>query len=97
MEGDISLADLNEGTESGQSKVLSSFVCSDYSSAQYREDLQKFRKMALESQVQVSSEYSGLTNEYGQNPSGSSSEGQQTTQEMLQNVEKETEDVKKSS
>lgn len=97
LEGDISLADLNEGTESGQSKVLSSFVCSDYSSAQYREDLQKFRKMALESQVQVSSEYSGLTNEYGQNPSGSSSEGQQTTQEMLQNVEKETEDVKKSS
>ncbi|KAA8523118.1 hypothetical protein F0562_009541 [Nyssa sinensis] len=50
--------------------------------SQYNEDLKKFRKVALASQQYGSSEYSGPTSEYGLYPSGSSSEGQQTTREM---------------
>lgn len=83
LEGDVSLADLNEGIRPGQSNVYSSHGSSDYDTSQYNEDLKKFRKMALGSQEYgPSSEYSGgPTSDYGLYPSGSSSEGQ-TTREM---------------
>ena len=68
LEGDVSLSDLNES--------------SDYDTSQYSEDLKKFRKMALETQEHGSSEYGVPTSEYGLHPSGSSSEGQQTTRAM---------------
>ncbi|KAF2301218.1 hypothetical protein GH714_020889 [Hevea brasiliensis] len=42
--------------------VYGSYGGLDYSSSQYKEDLKKFRKMALESQEHGSSEYSGVTN-----------------------------------
>ncbi|XP_010103058.2 proline-rich receptor-like protein kinase PERK1 [Morus notabilis] len=82
LEGDVSLADLNEGIRPGQSNVYSSYGSSDYDTSQYNEDLKKFRKVALGSQEYgASSEYSGPTSDYGLYPSGSSSEGQ-TTREM---------------
>lgn len=82
LEGDVSLSDLNEGIRPGHSTVYSSYGSSDYDTAQYNEDMKKFRKMALQSREYGSSEYSGPTSEYGLNPSGSSSEGGQTTREM---------------
>ncbi|KAH9800704.1 proline-rich receptor-like protein kinase PERK1 [Citrus sinensis] len=79
LEGDASLADLNEGIRPGQSSVYGSYGSSDYDTMQYNEDLKKFRKMALNSQeYSASSEYSRPTSEYGLYPSGSSSEGQNT-------------------
>lgn len=78
LEGDVSLSDLNEGIRPGHSTVYSSHGSSDYDTAQYNEDMKKFRKMALQSKEYGSSEYSGPTSEYGLNPSGSSSEGQLT-------------------
>lgn len=81
LEGDVSLSDLNEGIRPGHSTVYSSHGSSDYDTAQYNEDMKKFRKMALQSREYGSSEYSGPTSEYGLNPSGSSSEGQ-VTREM---------------
>ncbi|OMO66721.1 hypothetical protein COLO4_30403 [Corchorus olitorius] len=99
LEGNISLDDLNEGITPGHSTQFGSYGSSDYSSFQYNEDMKKFRKMALESQELGSSEYSGLTSEYGVNPSGSSTEGQiPTTQEMdASKVDKETKDVSQST
>ncbi|XP_022638701.1 proline-rich receptor-like protein kinase PERK1 [Vigna radiata var. radiata] len=85
LEGDVSLADLNEGIKPGHSTMYSSHESSDYDTVQYREDMKKFRKMALGTQEYgASSEYSAATSEYGLNPSGSSSEAQsrQTTREM---------------
>jgi hypothetical protein len=85
LEGDVSLADLNEGIRPGHSSVYSSHESSDYDTQQYKEDMIKFRKMALGTQEYAgSSEYSAATSEYGLNPSGSSSENQsrQTTREM---------------
>ncbi|XP_058763244.1 proline-rich receptor-like protein kinase PERK1 [Vicia villosa] len=85
LEGDVSLADLNEGVRPGHSSVYSSHESSDYDTQQYKEDMIKFRKMALGTQeYAASSEYSAATSEYGLNPSGSSSENQsrQTTREM---------------
>ncbi|KAA8534977.1 hypothetical protein F0562_029980 [Nyssa sinensis] len=83
LEGDMSLSDLNEGIRPGHSTAYSSYGSSDYDTTQYNEDMKKFRKMALGSREYGSSEYSaGPTSEYGLNPSGSSSEGQQTTREM---------------
>lgn len=79
MEGDVSLSDLNEGITPGHSSVYSSNGSTDYDAAQYNEDMKKFRKMALGTQEYGSSGlYSNPTSEYGLNPSGSSSEGQQT-------------------
>ncbi|KAL1554898.1 Proline-rich receptor-like protein kinase perk1 [Salvia divinorum] len=79
LEGDVSLSDLNEGITPGHSTVYSSQGSSDYDTAQYNEDMKKFRKMALGTQEYGSSGlYSNPTSEYGLNPSGSSSEGQQT-------------------
>ncbi|KAI4347122.1 hypothetical protein L6164_007965 [Bauhinia variegata] len=83
LEGDMSLTDLNEGIRPGHSTVYSSHGSSDYDTVQYKEDMKKFRKIALGTQEYgASSEYSGgPTSEYGLYPSGSSSEGQ-TTREM---------------
>uniref|UniRef100_A0A803NZY4 non-specific serine/threonine protein kinase n=1 Tax=Cannabis sativa TaxID=3483 RepID=A0A803NZY4_CANSA len=82
LEGDVSLADLNEGIRPGQSNIYSSHGSSDYDTSQYNEDMRKFRKMALGSQEYgASSEYSAPTSEYGLYPSGSSGEAQ-TTREM---------------
>ncbi|CAI0390001.1 unnamed protein product [Linum tenue] len=82
LEGDVSLADLNEGIKPGHSRMYS-YESSDYDTSQYNEDMKKFRKMALGSkEYGASDEYSGPpTSDYGLNPSGSSSEGQ-TTREM---------------
>ncbi|XP_022714977.1 proline-rich receptor-like protein kinase PERK15 isoform X2 [Durio zibethinus] len=94
LEGNISLDDLNEGIIPGHSTVFGSYESSDYSSTQYREDMKKFRKVALESQELGSSEYSAVTSEYGVNPSSSSSEGQHPTQVMEKSkADKETKDV----
>ncbi|KAJ9190184.1 hypothetical protein P3X46_001412 [Hevea brasiliensis] len=76
--GNMSLDDLSDGITPGHSMVYGSYGGLDYSSSQYKEDLKKFRKMALESQEHGSSEYSGVTSEYGLQPSSSSTEGQQT-------------------
>ncbi|XP_072964305.1 proline-rich receptor-like protein kinase PERK15 isoform X2 [Typha angustifolia] len=81
LEGDASIDELSDGVRPGQSRFFGSYTSSDYDSGQYNEDMKKFRKMALGSQEYSSSQYSAATSEYGQNPSGSSSEGQQT-QEM---------------
>lgn len=80
LEGESSLSDLNEGIRPGHSSVYSSYGSSDYDTAQYNEDLKKFRKMALASQ-EYGSEFSEQTSEYGLYPSGSSGDGQ-TTREM---------------
>lgn len=82
LEGHISLEDLNEGSTPGHSRVFGSFEISGYDSVQYSEDLKKFKKLALETQEQGISEYSGPSSEYGQHPSISTSSGQQNTQEM---------------
>eukprot|EP00257_Ricinus_communis_P015020 XP_015572846.1 proline-rich receptor-like protein kinase PERK15 isoform X1 [Ricinus communis] len=82
LEGNMSLDELSDGITPGHSTVYGSYGSIDYSSSQYKEDLKRFRKMALESQEHVSSEYSGVTSEFGLQPSSSSTEGQQTTQEM---------------
>lgn len=89
LEGDASLADLNEGIRPGQSSVYGSYGSSDYDTMQYNEDLKKFRKMALNSQeYSASSEYSRPTSEYGLYPSGSSSEGQNTREMELGKTKK---------
>ncbi|KAI6671900.1 hypothetical protein NL676_006785 [Syzygium grande] len=82
LEGNLSLSNLNEGIVPGHSRAYSPYGSTDYDSSQYQEDLKKFRMMALESQEQATSEFSGPTSEYGLQPSSSSSGVQQTTQEM---------------
>ncbi|KAK2985309.1 hypothetical protein RJ640_024305 [Escallonia rubra] len=96
LEGDVSLSDLNEGIKPGHSTVYSSHGSSDYDTAQHKEDLKKFRKMALESQEYASSEYSRPTSEYGLNPSGSSSEGQQTGEMQMGRMKKDSRDFQKA-
>ncbi|XP_062148095.1 proline-rich receptor-like protein kinase PERK1 [Alnus glutinosa] len=89
LEGDASLADLSEGIRPGHSNVYSSHGSSDYDTSQYKEDMKKFRKVALGSQEYgASSEYSGPTSEYGLYPSGSSSEGQNTREMELGKIKK---------
>ncbi|XP_074285317.1 proline-rich receptor-like protein kinase PERK15 isoform X2 [Silene latifolia] len=59
---------------------------SDYdSSLQYKENLKKFRKLALESQEQSTGEYSVFTGEHDLPPSTSSTENQRDTQETETN------------
>ncbi|KAJ8553334.1 hypothetical protein K7X08_024012 [Anisodus acutangulus] len=79
LEGNLPLDELNEGLRPGHSGIYESYGSSDFDAAQYKEDLKKFRKMALDSQAQNSSECSGPTSEFGPHPSGSSSEGLRTT------------------
>ncbi|KAF3649673.1 Proline-rich receptor-like protein kinase PERK2 [Capsicum annuum] len=88
LEGNLPLDELNEGLRPGHSGIHESYGSSDFDAAQYKEDLKKFRKMALESsQAQNSSECSGPTSEFGPHPSGSSSEGLRTTQGTRSSVE----------
>ncbi|KAI3463334.1 hypothetical protein Pfo_019997 [Paulownia fortunei] len=83
LEGSLSLDELNEGIRRGYSTICDSHGSSDYDASydttQYKEDLRKFKKMALESLELNTSECSGPTSEFGPRPSGSSSEGLQTT------------------
>ncbi|GER32758.1 PERK1-like protein kinase [Striga asiatica] len=89
LEGDVSLSDLNEGIRPAGHSTESS----DYDTAQYNEDMRKFRKMALTSQEYGSTgQYSNPTSEYGLYPSGSSSEGQQTREMEMRKMKKETRD-----
>lgn len=89
LEGEASLSDLNEGIRPGHSSVYSSYGSSDYDTAQYNEDLKKFRKMALASQ-EYGSEYSEPTSEYGLYPSGSSGDGQTTREMEVRTMKKES-------
>ncbi|KAL0415230.1 UNVERIFIED_CONTAM: Proline-rich receptor-like protein kinase PERK1 [Sesamum latifolium] len=86
LEGNLSLDELSEGVQPGHSGVYDSHGSSDYDASydttQYKEDLIKFRKMALESVEITTSECSGPTSEFGHQPSGSSSEGLGNTQEI---------------
>ncbi|KAL2243339.1 proline-rich receptor-like protein kinase PERK1 isoform X1 [Sesamum indicum] len=88
LEGNLSLDELSEGVQPGHSAIYDSHGSSDYDASydtiQYKEDLIKFRKMALESVEITTSECSGPTSEFGHQPSGSSSEGLRNTQEIQQ-------------
>ncbi|CAA0837257.1 Proline-rich receptor-like protein kinase PERK1 [Striga hermonthica] len=79
LEGKLPLEELKEGIQPGHSGVYDSYGSSDYDASydtmHYKEDLMKFRKMALENLDNNTSEYSGLTSDFGRHPSGSSSEG----------------------
>ncbi|KAL6006234.1 Proline-rich receptor-like protein kinase perk1 [Asimina triloba] len=91
LEGDVSMESLNEGVTPGHSTLYGSYGSSDYDTGMYREDMKKFRKMALGSQEYGSSEYSGrATSEYGLNPSASSSEGQQTSELQMGKMKKDS-------
>lgn len=90
LEGDASLSDLNEGIRPGHSTVYSSHGSSDYDTAQYKDDMRNFRKLALASQDYPSSEYSRPTSEYGLYPSGSSSEGHNTREVELGKAKKDS-------
>ncbi|KAL0905513.1 hypothetical protein M5K25_023937 [Dendrobium thyrsiflorum] len=90
LEGGVPLEELNEGMQPGHSRMHDSYTTntsSDYDSQRYNEAMQKFRTLALRSQVNSSSEYSGTTSEYGLVPSVTSSEGQ-NTREMEMGVMK---------
>ncbi|KAJ8457810.1 hypothetical protein OPV22_030736 [Ensete ventricosum] len=78
LEGDVSLEDLNEGIRPGHSRFYGSYGSSDYDSSQYNDDMKKFRKMALATQEYASGDHCAATNEYGQNPLVSSTEGRQS-------------------
>ncbi|CAH8320247.1 unnamed protein product [Eruca vesicaria subsp. sativa] len=68
LEGDMSIEDLSEGGRAAQNTYLSpGSGSSEYDTRSYSADMKKFRKLALESK-----EYQ--TNEYGLNPSTSTSE-----------------------
>ncbi|XP_076887954.1 proline-rich receptor-like protein kinase PERK1 [Bidens hawaiensis] len=73
LEGNLSLKDLHESIKSANNKLNGSQESSDFDTAQYREELKKFQKMAFESQNN-SSGWSAPTSNFGQQPSGSSSE-----------------------
>ncbi|PWA73773.1 serine-threonine/tyrosine-protein kinase catalytic domain-containing protein [Artemisia annua] len=88
LEGDVSLSDLNEGIRPGHSSAYGSHGSSDYDTAQYNDDMVKFRKMALGTQEYASSEYSRPTSEYGLYPSGSS-EGQDTHEMEMSKYKRE--------
>ncbi|XP_006343065.1 proline-rich receptor-like protein kinase PERK15 isoform X2 [Solanum tuberosum] len=87
LEGNLPLDELNDGLRPGHSGIHESYGSSDFDAVQYKEDLKKFRKMALESQTHNSSECSGPTSEFGPHPSGSSSEGLRTTQGTRSSIE----------
>lgn len=82
LEGNLPLEDLDEGMKPGHSKLNGSHESSDFDTAHYREELKKFQKMAFESQNN-SSGWSAPTSNFGQQPSGSSSEGLTTTHDSV--------------
>ncbi|XP_071691983.1 proline-rich receptor-like protein kinase PERK15 [Rutidosis leptorrhynchoides] len=77
LEGNLALEDLNEAIKPGHGKLNGSYESSDFDTAQYREELRKFQKMAFESQNN-SSGWSAPTSNFGQQASGSSSGGLST-------------------
>ncbi|KAK2654840.1 hypothetical protein Ddye_014696 [Dipteronia dyeriana] len=87
LEGNLPLEDLNEITP-GHSRAFS-HGSSEYSSSQYKEDMKKFKLLALQSIDIGSSEFSVVTSNGVQNPSSSSTEGRQTTQEIQPHREEE--------
>ncbi|KAF3340144.1 proline-rich receptor-like protein kinase PERK4 [Carex littledalei] len=72
LEGDVSLEDLNEGVKPGQSMFFSS--SSDYDSGSYTSNINRLRKVALDS-TEYTNDYTN-TSEYGLNLSESSSSGE---------------------
>ncbi|CAL0312477.1 unnamed protein product [Lupinus luteus] len=102
LEGDATLEDLSDGNKNGNNTAYgSSHGNSDYDSAQYKRDMTKFRKLALETQEHggASSDYNGVTSEYGVNTSDSSGEShnRQTTREMEMRKMKNNQGFKGSS
>ncbi|XP_031252697.1 proline-rich receptor-like protein kinase PERK15 isoform X1 [Pistacia vera] len=98
LEGNMPLEDLNDGITPGHSSVYGSYGSLEYNSIKYREDMKKSRKAALEILDLGSSEFSEQTSDDGPNQSCSSTEGQQTTQEMEpQKAEKDTKFANRSS
>ncbi|XP_051147654.1 proline-rich receptor-like protein kinase PERK1 [Andrographis paniculata] len=88
LEGKTPLEDLHDGIRPGHSTMFGSHGSIDYDldasydTTQYKEDLMKFRKMALQS-VDITittSEFSGPTSDFGIQPSESSSDGLQKPQ-----------------
>lgn len=82
LEGNTPLDELNDGLQPIHRSVHTSSPGSaeldlSYDTMQYKEDLIKFRKMALQSMDVTTSECSGPTSEFGALPSGSSGEGVQ--------------------
>ena len=80
--------------------IYSSSESTQYSTQEYKQDMLKFRKLALESQEldQGISETSGPSSDFGQHQSASSGEGQQTSQDIEQGrANKFTQDSGKSS
>ncbi|XP_021731977.1 proline-rich receptor-like protein kinase PERK15 [Chenopodium quinoa] len=81
LEGNLSVEDLLKEIPP-DNRAFHGSTDYDSNSAQYKEDLKKFRKLALESQEQSTGEYSVFTNEHGVPPSTSSTENQLDTQEV---------------
>ncbi|GAB4842215.1 Proline-rich receptor-like protein kinase perk1 [Ancistrocladus abbreviatus] len=81
LEGNLSIDELCKETTPGHSRVHGS---TDYDDNQYKADMKKFRKLALESQGQMisSDQFSEFTSEFGGHPSTSSTDVYQDTQEM---------------
>ncbi|KAH9620854.1 hypothetical protein KSS87_017849 [Heliosperma pusillum] len=78
LEGNLSVEDLLKDLTPDKRTFHGS---SDYdSSNQYKEDLKKFRKLALESRDQSTSEHSVITIDHGAPPSSSSTENQHDSQ-----------------
>lgn len=81
LEGDSSLEDLNEGTKQNRNGAVSSqggsVETQAYDTGMYNADMNKFRKMIMNSQEYNSSDF-GATSEYGLNPSSSSSDSRES-------------------
>ncbi|MCD7448159.1 hypothetical protein HAX54_038715 [Datura stramonium] len=60
LEGNLPLDELNEGLRPGHSGIYESYGSSDFDARAVQRRPKKFRKMALESQAQNSSEWKGL-------------------------------------
>ncbi|KAK4843259.1 hypothetical protein QYF36_005966 [Acer negundo] len=90
LEGKLPLEDLNEGFTPGHSRAFS-HGSTEYSSSQYKEDIKKFKLLALKSIDISTCGFGAVTSNSVQNPSSSSTEGRQTTQETQpQKEEKDT-------
>ncbi|XP_028549360.1 proline-rich receptor-like protein kinase PERK1 [Dendrobium catenatum] len=90
LEGGVPLEELNEGMQPGHSRMHDSYTTnasSDYDSQMYNEAMQKFKTLALRSQVNSSASTVEQPVEYGLAPSVTSSEGQ-NTREMEMRVMK---------
>ncbi|KAL6144701.1 hypothetical protein ACLB2K_055392 [Fragaria x ananassa] len=101
LEGNLSPDELNEGVIPGHSMIYSSSESTQYSTQEYKQDMLKFRKLALEESQELDqgiSETSGPSSDFGQHQSASSGEGQQTTKDIeYGRTEKDTQDFGKSS